>query len=157
MATRKKAAVPTPPVEEASTNGKEPHILAGLIPGTLTDAGAFVPRGAIRRVPCDIYPGLKDFAVYFRTSVAWRVVRDDYECEGETPVERECKKLCAFIADFDGWNFADPVDGKPIPKPDPTDWRTFTPIVWIHGTLADLYPWLVGRGLNSALEQPSKN
>jgi hypothetical protein len=154
VTTRKKAAVQEPLVPQ---NGKaHAHVLAGLVPGTLTEAGAYVPRGSVQRVPCDIFPGL-DLKVDFLTSVAYKLTREDYEGPGDNPVERECRKLCAFVRGFEGWNFVDPVTDEPIPCPDPSDWQTFYPIVWVYGPLTELYTWLVGRGLTRALNQAMGN
>lgn len=162
MATRNKKAGTAPleaepatpaPVPEPAPSGK---VLAGLTPGTLTPQGYYVPRGAVQTVDCPLFPGL-DLKVDYLTSVAWRIVREDYTGAGETPVEQECRKLCGFIMGFHNWAFLDPITGEPIPCPDPNNWETFRPIVWVYGPLVELYRWLVVTGLNMALNQAMGN
>lgn len=130
--------------------------LSGLVPGTITPSGAYVPSGMVISIPCDVYPGL-DLRVKFNVAVMFVVTRMEYEGPGETVVEKECRRLCTLIAGFENWNFVDPITGEPIPEPDRNDWTTFLPIVSALGWLSELHVWLVGPGLLNAFEKSMGN
>jgi len=142
------------PNEPAVEVKSRPVLVPNAVPGSMTDDGYYVPRGNVERVECPLFPiGL---VVHFNTSVAFRVLTEEYEGPGDTVVEKECRRLCAFITGFENWRFKTPM-GEIIPEPNPADWNTYVPIVIRNGPVVELYPWLIGRGLSQALQQSMGN
>jgi hypothetical protein len=158
MPTHKKAVtteVDAPPATQNGNGKVHKEELTDLTLGVMTDAG-FVPKGIEQVVDCDVYPEVP-LRVHYLANVAWRAIRSDYELPGATPAERQCRKVAFVVRKFDGWNFADPFTRQPIPEPDPADWRTYMPMMASGNILNALGRWVIGPGLNKALDQASGN
>ncbi len=124
----------------------------------MTDDGYYVPTGTTRRVQCPIFPGLDLYFLYL-PSVAYAFTREDYWFPGLTEkdaLQNECRKMAAYLRGVEGWKFKS-VTGGVIPPPDPTDWTTYIPICAVRGELGELYPWVVGTGMVSALRAAGGN
>jgi hypothetical protein len=167
LATRKKAAVLEPPVEEAETqppqNGKdaaetEKQVILWATPGTMTERGFVPPLGNyIVWIDIDLYPDIPDFRAGIRMDIAWRVINGGEDAPGEHAMEKRCRRMSLIIPDFEGWQLLDPLTQQPIPQPDPADWATYECIAWWTGPFKELGDWLMTTGWRKAVESALGN
>ena len=104
----------------------------------LVTSGGRVPLGRIYDMECPLYPGLVVHYAVSAPQEKWRA-----EVEGDTPLQRLCRKLAASAPAFTGWDFLHPATYEPIPVPDPTDLSTYEVLILDTAPLHDLGMWII--------------